>query len=153
MRCPECGAEMDAGGTCPSCGHLVVTLEKDNQPESSASFTDKASAKSGPQAPKRDRAPVGSSLNLTGSWDFSVWLLAITIYSILLHPTLIYLVFMRSGAFRLPVLVISGAYIPVAYLLTRLLCVTDSETGRLKIRNPFLRKVFKKLNSLTIRLQ
>jgi hypothetical protein len=142
---------MDGEGACPSCGHLVIALD-DDDPQPSPKAPPKGSPKFSSPPAKKQRPAAGDFLNLTGSWDFSVWLLAISIYSILLHPTLYYLVFMRGGTHRLTVLIAAAAYVPVAYVITRLMCVTDAETGRLKIRNRFLRSIFKKLNSLTLRL-
>lgn len=151
MRCPECEAQLDADGACPSCGHLIISVEED----------DRSSGPPAPPGPEQHKSArqgnekhpgTGDSLNLAGSWDFSVWLLAITIYSVLLHPTLLYILLIHRGPTRLAVLMAAVGYIPVAYLITRLLCATDQDTGRLKIRNRFLRNIFKKLNSLTFRL-
>jgi len=36
----------------------------------------------------------------------------------------------------------------VAWLITRLLCTSDSETGGWRIKDPYLRAIFMKLNAL-----
>jgi len=154
MNCPECDAKMPSDGICPSCGHLVIAEFAQQTPED---LSDIPYAKSGSPPPskpladpakpeKQAASPFGDGL--LRARDYSAQLLGVAIYSLLLHPTLAYLVFLAHGRHSGIVIPVACAYIPLAWLITRLLCAVEPQTGRWRIRDPYLRAIFMKLNAL-----
>ncbi|MFP3904228.1 MAG: hypothetical protein ACLFWB_08325 [Armatimonadota bacterium] len=152
MKCPSCGTPMGDEGICPSCGHLVIQMaEEDADISAPADLQGPGQKKT--ESPQAFSPPAGGdTLEMTGSRDFSIWLLGVVIYSLLLHPTLYYLVFSNPGARRVSVLAVAFGYIPIAYIITRLMCVTNPETGRLQIRNALIHNLFRRLNAIVIRM-
>ncbi|MFO7947940.1 MAG: TFIIB-type zinc ribbon-containing protein [Armatimonadota bacterium] len=152
MKCPNCGTPMGDEGICPSCGHLVVEMD-DSDADLSPPPNVQGPAQTKTGSPQAFSPPTsGDTLEMTGSRDFSIWLLGVVVYSVLLHPTLAYLVFWSSSPERFSVLAAAFGYIPVAYVITRLMCFTNPENGRLQIRNEYLRGLFRRLNAIVIRM-
>lgn len=85
------------------------------------------------------------------SRDYSALLLGVFIYDLFLLASL-YVWFqffvLRTG--RDLVIVIALSCIPVSWVITRLMCTVDAESGRWIIRNEFLRRIFSKLNAIWI---
>jgi hypothetical protein len=169
---------MPCDGICPSCGHLVIGEFAEETPEdlsgagdlkSAVGFAKKSAdagrdpaglhsspppSKAHGEMPKpvaadeHEQSPAAFGEGLLRSRDYSAQLLGVAIYSLLLHPTLGYLVFLAHQRDSSTVLTFACAYIPVAWLITRLLCTSDSETGGWRIKDPYLRAIFMKLNAL-----
>ena len=150
---------MPSDGICPSCGHLVIADLPDMpdvKPDASwASPGLRPSApppKSRPDAAKPGKpdeqatSPLGDGL--LRARDYSAQLLGVAIYSLLLHPTLAYLVFLAHRRDSTTVLTFVCAYLPLAWLITRLLCTADPQTGGWRIKDPYLRAIFMKLNAM-----
>jgi len=142
---------MQGEGICPACGHLVI--EDAGEPEAAA-----AKATSGP-APKKAQADApafvgaeGTHGRLARSRDYTALLLGVVIYDCLLFPLLAARVLFIGSRFPLSVLAIAAVCLPLSYVITRLMCTIDPETGRWIINNSFLRRIFTKLNALWIDL-
>ena len=148
---------MSSDGICPSCGHLVITDLGQQTPEHLSDAPHPKSASPPPSKPrpeipepakpeKQAASPFGDGL--LRARDYSAQLLGVAIYSLLLHPTLAYLVFLADGRHSGAVITFACAYIPLAWLITRLLCTIEPQTARWHIRDPYLRAIFMKLNAL-----
>ncbi len=152
---------MQAEGLCPACGHLVIEAGGESEP---------AAAPTGPPQPGRNRkpgpqpqqsvpagpvfvsAPGAKDGRLARSRDYTALLLGAAIYDCLLLPLLAVRVLFADFSLPLSVPVIAGICLPLSYLITRLLCTIDPETGRWIINNPLLRRVFTRLNAIWIDL-
>ena len=148
MRCPDCGANMPAEGICPECGHLVIEDAQENE----ADGFQVARPADGSKA-KFDSAPVLSAPGakdgqLARARDYTALLLGVAIYSLLLHPTLVHLTLYARDHSANTILTVAAIYVPISYLLTRLMCTIEPQSGRWRIRNGFLRRIFTKLNAL-----
>lgn len=157
MRCPECGANMASEGTCPSCGHLVLgdsVWDEDGQTD------DKGMSAPLPYSTIPGPKPIDKKLGepqqtlqigdrMVQARDYTALLLGVVIYSLLLHPSLwLFATRLAPRWARYDVAWFVLGYIPLSWLITRLLCTVDPETGRWKIRNGTLRRVFTWLNAL-----
>jgi len=170
MRCPDCGANMEGEGICPGCGHLVI--EAAGEPEAAGP---KGASDPAPKKAKAD-GPVfvsaeGTDGRLARSRDYTALLLGVAIYDCLLLPLLAARVLFIGARLPLSVPIIVAVCIPLAYLITRLMCTIEPETGRWIINNSLflmctiepetgrwiinnslLRRIFTKLNALWIDL-
>ena len=157
MQCPECGANMPAEGTCPSCGHLVLgdsIWDEDVQADAKTGAPPLPHA-SAPGPKPMDKYPdePGQTFQIGDSMvqarDYTALLLGVVIYSVLLHPSLaIFATRLAPTWARYNVAWFALGYIPLSYIITRLMCTIDPETRRWKIRNATLRRLFTWLNSL-----
>ena len=153
---------MPKEGTCPACGHIVIgdsVWEEDATPRHAAGASSSAYPPLSSPAAKQPKLPADyvpeRTLNISDgmvhSRDYSALLLGLVIYDLLLLPSL-YVWFqffvLRTG--RDLVIVIAAACIPVAWIITRLMCTVDGESGRWIIRNELLRRAFSRLNALWI---
>ena len=140
MRCPDCGANMQGEGICPACGHLVI--EDAGEPEA-------ARKKDQADAPALASAE-GTDGRLARSRDYTALLLGVAIYDCLLLPLLAARVLFVGSRFPLSVLASAAVCLPLSYIITRLMCTINPETGRWVINNSLLRRIFTKLNAIWI---
>ena len=153
---------MPAEGTCPACGHIVIgdsVWDEDETPRHAAGASSSAYPPLSSPAAKQPKLPADyvpeRTLNIgdgmVHSRDYSALLLGVFIYDLLLLPSLyvwFHFFLLRTG--RDAVVFFALAYIPVAWAITRLMCMVDGESGRWIIRNELLRRVFSRLNALWI---
>jgi len=144
---------MPAEGLCPACGHLVIEDDGPLAPDT-APVPPKVQSTGLPVFVSSDpklkpgAQPLDLGHQLARARDYTALLLGVTIYSVLLHPTLAYL--MLRTSIRSPdiVMPLAALYVPLSYVITRLMCTIQPETGRWVIKHDGLRRVFTKLNAL-----
>jgi hypothetical protein len=149
MRCPRCSAKMPATGFCPTCGHLSIVDDTDSveQPKTPPA-DDRASTLSEATSSPTTASPGAPSQLLQSSRDYSALLLGVVVFSLLLHPSLAWLVLVVRYYPRVWALILPVIWAPLSYIITRLLCDIQPRPRRWIIRHAGMRRFFRWLNSL-----
>ena len=149
MRCPQCSAKIPNTGFCPTCGHLSLVDDTDSveQPKT-PSADDRASTLSDGNLASATAPPGASPQLLQSSRDYSALLLGIVVFSLLLHPSLAWLILVVRYYPRIWALILPAIWVIVSYIITRLLCDIQPRSRRWIIRHAGMRRFFRWLNSL-----
>lgn len=148
MRCSRCSTKMPDSGFCPTCGHLSLVDDTDSAEQPETASADGASILSDAASAPTTASSGAPPQLLQSSRDYSALLLGIVVFSLLLHPSLAWLLLVVRYYPRVWAFILPAVWALVSYIITRLLCDIQPRTRGWIIRHAGLRRFFRWLNSL-----